>query len=207
MKTCKKCNVEKPLDMFSTIQRGGKTYWLGSCKACHAFGQLEKRRSRGVKKKKILFNDGAVKECGRCGERKPHADFAQKNGKPVSKCKVCHNLYYKSYYSQADNRDRHRAMVSIRKKNTPRYVMHGLTLEQFEALKTESGLCPICEKKEQSVLDHDHSCCPGQTSCGSCVRGYICNNCNAGLGQLGDSLETVLKAYQYLIENSGLHYK
>jgi hypothetical protein len=32
------------------------------------------------------------------------------------------------------------------------------------------------------VVDHDHNCCPGATSCGQCVRGLICTMCNCGLG-------------------------
>ncbi len=33
------------------------------------------------------------------------------------------------------------------------------------------------------VVDHDHACCPGDRSCGACVRGIICHSCNSALGR------------------------
>ena len=43
-------------------------------------------------------------------------------------------------------------------------------------------------------LDHDHDTLK--------FRGWICHNCNQGLGKLGDNLESVCKAALYLSENN-----
>jgi hypothetical protein len=70
---------------------------------------------------------------------------------------------------------------------------HGLTLEQYAALRVEqSDRCAACKEplrfdEPHAVhIDHDHGCCatvtaPGKLSCGKCVRGLLCNPCNQGI--------------------------
>lgn len=48
------------------------------------------------------------------------------------------------------------------------------------------------------VVDHDHSCCPRATSCGGCVRGFLCGKCNTAAGLLGDSPQNALRLGRYL---------
>lgn len=67
---------------------------------------------------------------------------------------------------------------------------HGLSLEGFAALlEFQSGACAICGSTEprgrgQFHVDHDHSHCPGSYSCGRCVRGLLCCECNMANGAL-----------------------
>ena len=44
------------------------------------------------------------------------------------------------------------------------------------------GQCWICREVEATDVDHDHACCPGKVTCGSCVRGALCSSCNVSLG-------------------------
>jgi hypothetical protein len=54
-----------------------------------------------------------------------------------------------------------------------------------------SGNCPICDKHTTSwVLDHCHFT--------DTFRGYICNNCNLGLGRFNDDVKLLQKAIDYL---------
>jgi hypothetical protein len=53
------------------------------------------------------------------------------------------------------------------------------------------GECPICLKWVKLYLDHSHT--PPYN-----LRGWVCNQCNRGLGMLGDTLVNVRRAAAYL---------
>lgn len=50
--------------------------------------------------------------------------------------------------------------------------------------------CAICSRTGKLVLDHDHAT--------GAFRGYICRDCNMGLGKLGDNLDSLMRAIAYL---------
>ena len=81
--------------------------------------------------------------------------------------------------------------------------IYNITPEDYNRLLTEQhGVCAICIRppKEGTFLkvDHDHQCCPGEKSCGKCIRGLLCSNCNAGLGFFKDSYINLNMAIDYL---------
>lgn len=71
-------------------------------------------------------------------------------------------------------------------------------------LDEQGGVCAICrqpETKHHSLvlkIDHDRSCCAGHESCGRCVRGLLCSNCNRALGLFGDDPDVITAAVMYL---------
>lgn len=70
----------------------------------------------------------------------------------------------------------------------------GITLEQWgELLVAQGGCCYLCtepldvDSRTGVHVDHDHACCRGKRSCGTCIRGLACQKCNQGIGQFGDN--------------------
>lgn len=86
----------------------------------------------------------------------------------------------------------------------------GLTREEFAArLAHQDGKCAICGRPDRGTdprtgrrvrlaPDHDHACCPGDRSCGRCIRGLLCATCNVGLGMFRDNPEYLARAIDYL---------
>ena len=74
--------------------------------------------------------------------------------------------------------------------------LYGITLEEYEELAAhQSWVCWICGKEETTkdgFLHVDHCHKTGK------IRGLLCGLCNRGIGSLGDSLELLEKAVEYL---------
>lgn len=81
----------------------------------------------------------------------------------------------------------------------------GLTAEEYARLFAYQGSrCAICRRAtgatKRLAVDHDHTCCPGPTSCGRCVRGLLCGPCNGMLAHARDDAELFRRAMRYLAE-------
>lgn len=159
-----------------------------------------------------------MKICAICKQEKPPEDFAKstqrKDGRG-SYCKPCDNerkarwkakdpdavrKYHNEYRKQwvKDNRDKERQY----QRRTDLKRKFGLTLEEYEALlEVQGGVCAICERPERYAdprtghirylaVDHCHD--------SNEIRGLLCSYCNLGLGQLGDTEESLMKAVEYL---------
>lgn len=88
--------------------------------------------------------------------------------------------------------------------NLRRTRLYGITEEQYlQMLVDQNQRCSICKTEfdgnRSPHIDHDHSCCPEEkTSCGKCVRGILCFQCNAGLGKFNDDPALLEAAIVYL---------
>ena len=65
-----------------------------------------------------------------------------------------------------------------------RASQYGLTVEELKNTLAAGCYAPGCNKKDKLHIDHDHSCCDRQGSCGFCVRGALCASHNLYLGHL-----------------------
>lgn len=99
---------------------------------------------------------------------------------------------------------------SIKQNQVARDRRYGFTLGEYDAMYIlQEGKCSICANTEASisktgrsyslVVDHDHKCCPGEKTCGKCVRGLICRKCNILLGMAGDDITVLRNALNYIL--------
>lgn len=119
--------------------------------------------------------DGSVR-CRICRQNKPPDDYRVSS----TQCTRCHGL-------------------------ASRY---GMTPDQLEKmLADQGGCCAICGTDEPGGrwnvwhVDHDHRCCPTGYTCGACVKGALCNNCNMGLGFFRNSPDVLSQAAAYAAES------
>lgn len=90
---------------------------------------------------------------------------------------------------------------------------YGMIRADIEALVALQGGCAVCGVPEPRNVgfrngwhvDHDHSCCPGDRSCGRCVRAVLCAQCNKLLGLANDDPALLEAAIRYLRDCEAKH--
>ena len=92
----------------------------------------------------------------------------------------------KTYYKK--NKEKHKAsQLKIR---------YGIGLHEYNLILTEQkGKCACCgihqnELTMNLAVDHDHDT--------GLIRGLLCMHCNTAIGMLGDNIEGLMKALNYL---------
>jgi hypothetical protein len=85
------------------------------------------------------------------------------------------------------------------------FAEYGITLDDYNSmLEEQNGCCKVCGKhyldqKNALSVDHVH----GMEGDPKGVRGLLCTNCNSGIGKLGDNIEGLESALQYLKDYEG----
>lgn len=168
------------------------------------------------------------KRCPKCSVTRPVDKWNKHSGRPDGLaiwCKPCMKDYRREYSQRPEVKRRaaekaleryHRLSrdeklrLQERSYQRGRHLLakYGLTVEAYEQMLVEQGGgCAICEKPapegRRLSVDHDHACCPGEKTCGLCVRGLLCITCNVWLG-FYENRDWVARADEYLqreIEN------
>lgn len=166
-----------------------------------------------------------MKVCSRCKEAKVFDQFSKASNKPDGyqvRCKDCakevywenreENLEKKKAYN-LKHRDRNNARGKVyrdsdpeKNKNRKLKYYYNITIDEYNAmLEGQNHVCAICHGVNETTgkdlfVDHDHSCCPGNRSCGKCVRGLLCNICNWAIGSFKDDPDNFDRAKDYILE-------
>jgi hypothetical protein len=136
-----------------------------------------------------------MKQCSKCGELKSLDSF----GKNRSQCKSCVAEYMREYYKK--NPDKaliNRSKQKLRDAGKDRFTRHRITIGQYDEMVAKyDGKCWSCKERAAVVIDHDHRCCSGAYSCGKCVRGVLCSQCNTSLGLMRDDEILIKRLLEY----------
>jgi hypothetical protein len=149
------------------------------------------------------------KKCTTCDETDSgrfYADSKGKDGKS-SQCKSCLKRAQDARRTTPEGKQRirdwnARPEVKVRRRKYVLKLMYKLTPERYaEILELQKGNCAFCGlpfNDETPVVDHDHACCPGEKSCGHCVRGLLHSNCNTIAGFIDDNPSALKLGALYL---------
>ena len=127
-----------------------------------------------------MINDvvsiASKKKCSQCGMIKSLEEFYLDHGKPRAECTKCYG-----------HRER---VLKI-------WTKYGVKEHQYDQrMESTGGKCQICGGNRGLAYDHCHEMGAVPES----FRGVLCRLCNSGIGYLGDNLEGIKKAYDYLME-------
>lgn len=114
-----------------------------------------------------------------------------------------HPEKHRQYYQQ--NRERYKTYQRSTEEQRKAYVWSIFRLnwdDYLSMLESQNYACALCQRPFgdgiRECVDHDHACCPAGKSCGKCVRGILCDDCNKGLGHFRDDPELLRKSADYL---------
>lgn len=120
----------------------------------------------------------------------PAGIISVKKYRNTQKCKETRKKYYKLPKIQ----EYHYKYRLANKNLSPK--------DYDKLLKEQNEVCAICmqppKPNRRLCVDHDHRCCSGYKSCGKCIRGLLCDDCNHMLGSGKDSVIILQKAIEYL---------
>ena len=141
-----------------------------------------------------------IRTCTKCGTTK---ELNDKNFCPSKRyaegltriCRECGNKYRSTWAlgDRTDNMEISRAREFAREMKK-----YGTTVEWYrDKLIEQSGICALCKHLshhhgtiQRLQVDHNHDCCDLKTkSCGKCLRGLLCADCNIRLAPVEDVLK------------------
>lgn len=221
---CGACLAHLPADAFIPSQLRRSNPSCRDCRNAAARALKARKRQERVDAKSALLASGH-KTCSWCAKVKRLEDFHADRGRPDGRFSYCiqcrvdrdgrkpkgpsrfatRSDYNRHYLASLSDDERAR-----RGRRRHLWTSFRITLEQYEVLfEAQDGRCAVCRlpevistskngKARSLAVDHDHGCCPGQTSCGNCIRGLLCTKCNTAIGALRDDPKLIDAAASYV---------
>lgn len=135
---------------------------------------------------------------------RPWNDARHRDEQGRKRCTRCDSWRpVEGFYPDDRRRDGRSSWCSRCDRDTRLRRQYGIGADWYDALLAEQGGgCAVCQRPESGpslAIDHDHACCPTpKRSCGRCVRGLLCEDCNRALGMLGDNPVTIDRLAAYV---------
>ena len=136
------------------------------------------------------------RQCRKCRLEVRHERY-----KDYPQSKINDQERAKKWYE--DNRER---VLGERKNKRDKFGNKWYTLkycyklnkEQYHLiLNNQKNACAICKENKKLYVDHDHSCCPTENTCGKCIRGLICQKCNMMMHYIDECSDLFEAAFKY----------
>lgn len=176
------------------------------CEECRAAASEANRRYRLKPKPPVHITPGITgyqrgcrcPEClaGKAIYRKKPGPAARAHAEryDFANAKTAEAREAKRLYDQARHKRIYRPSEARRDRL---WRVYKITPEQYqEMFEAQDGRCAICFNEPGAMgflaIDHDHACCPGERTCGKCIRGLLCWPCNSFLGRVGDSADALV---------------
>jgi hypothetical protein len=197
-RVCTLCKIEKDSTCFYKDKRS-KDGLQAKCKECISTYVTKQKTKDGYWKKQYaeLTPEQKAKKTiqrleyyhknidkAKAWRKKNYADNREKNLEE----------WHKKYYSSPEYRLRC-SMNLCKEIGITRKVLFDWYINQH---KIQKGCCAICGRNESQfkrrlTIDHCHKT--------NKLRGLLCTNCNAAIGNINDDAELCLSAYNYLRKN------
>jgi len=179
---CTKCNIEQSITEFRKDQHNPTGYHV-HCRICYNLAQKEYRA-----KNRDCVNTYANNYYKENAERIKAMRKLKRQGKDTSEFHSKKSFDKDNYYNRG-------GWKKTRENSWRQRGIIGMTYDIYEELLiSQNNSCAICKKEHTDIkklhIDHCHN--TGK------VRGLLCNNCNNGMGKLGDSIERLELVINYL---------
>lgn len=140
------------------------------CKLCYLQDKKERNKNR-------QHETLSERRCRRCMVIKPASDFHANSSCRGGLSTICKDCAY------VDN-------------CKTKYGVDNIDL----LIRMRDGKCDICREPFEGKphIDHDHSCCSSDYTCGKCFRGLLCRDCNLAIGLMRDNPVRLSAAARYL---------